>query len=172
LLSFCLSCASLTPHFNGSTREQATVLEVQHAYSKKQSDCLAVCVDMVLNYYGVETIVPDTALPLDLISLSRSLNTDTPVDEEGHVLFATVLELSPDELTAHLAKKRPLIVAFKPSARKEYHGVVLSGYSKERERYFINDPARRKPSWRRLSNIPTFEDSGKYLVLLVGLSEK
>jgi hypothetical protein len=172
LLSLCLSCASLMPHFKGQTIEQETILDVQHAYSKKQSDCLAVCTDMVLHYYGVETIVPDTTLPLDLMTLSKSLNTDTPVDAEGHVLFATVLQLSPEEITAHLAKQRPLVVAFKPFSREEYHGVVLSGYCTDRDRYFINDPARRKPSWKKLSKIPTFEDSGKYLVLLVGLREK
>jgi len=127
---------------------------------------------MVLHYYGVETVVPDTALPLDLMTLSKSLNTDAPVDAEGHVLFATVLQLSPEDITAHLAKQRPLIIAFKPSTREAYHGLVVSGYSADRDRYFINDPARRRPAWKRLSKIPTFEDSGKYLVLLVGLSEK
>jgi hypothetical protein len=127
---------------------------------------------MVLQYYGVETIVPDTALPMDLISLSHRLNTVTPVDEEGHVLFATVLELAPEELAAQLAKKRPLIVVFKPSAREEYHSVVVSGYWMERGRFYVNDPARRKPSWKKLSRIPTFVDSGKYLVLLIGLREK
>jgi len=172
LLSLCLSCASLMPRFKGEAIEQETVLDLQHAYSKKRSDCLAVCTDMVLHYYGVETLVPDIALPLDLTSLSRSLNTDTPVDDEGHVLFATVLQLSPEEITAHLARQRPLIVAFKPSAREEYHGVVVSGYCTDRDRFFINDPARRRPSWKKLSKIPTFEDSGRYLVLLIGLGEK
>jgi len=127
---------------------------------------------MVLQYYGVEAIVPDTVLPLDLISLSHRLNTVTPVDEEGHVLFAAVLELAPEELAAQLAKKRPLIVVFKPSAREVYHSVVVSGYCMERERLYVNDPARRKPSWKKFSRIPTFVDSGKYLVLLIGLREK
>lgn len=172
LLSLCLSCAALMPGFKRPTSEHKTVLEIQHAYSKKRSDCLAVCVNMVLKYYGVETTVPDTVLPLDLISLSQRLNTDTPVDEAGHVLFAAVLELAPVELAAQLAKKRPLIVAFKPSARKEYHSVVISGYWTERERFYVNDPARRKPSWKKLSRIPTFEDSEKYLVLFIGLREK
>jgi hypothetical protein len=160
------------PRLSGPTPEHGTVLEIQHSYSRKPSDCLAVCTGMVLQYYGVETIVPDTVLPLDLISLSHRLNTDTPVDEEGHVLFAAVLELAPEELAAQLAKQRPLIVAFKPSARKEYHSVVVSGYWTERGRFYVNDPARRKPSWKKLSRIPTFEDSGKYLVLLIGLREK
>ena len=126
---------------------------------------------MVLQYYDVQTTVPDTALPLDLITLSKRLNTGTPVDEEGHIVFSTVLQLTPEELTAQLAKKRPLIVAFKPSAREEYHGVVLSGYCTDRDRFFINDPARRKPAWKKLSKIPTFEESGKYLVMLIGLRE-
>jgi ABC-type bacteriocin/lantibiotic exporter with double-glycine peptidase domain len=159
------------PRLSGPTPESGTVLEIQHAHSRKPSDCLAVCTSMVLQYYGVETIVPDTALPLDLSSLSHRLNTGTPVDKEGHVLFATVLQLAPEELAAQLAKKRPLIVAFKPSARKAYHSVVVSGYWSESKRFYVNDPARRKPSWKKLSQIPTFEDSGKYLVLLIGLRE-
>jgi hypothetical protein len=160
------------PRRNGPTREPETVLEIQHSRSTKPSDCLAVCARMVLQYYGVETIVPDSALPLELISLSHRLNTGTPVDDEGHLLFATVLELAPEVLVAQLAKKRPLIVAFKPSAREEYHSVVVSGYSTERGRFYVNDPARRKPSWKKLSRIPTFADSGKHLVLLIGLREK
>ena len=160
------------PRLSPSSNEQGTVLEIQHAYSRKPSDCLAVCVGMVQQYYGVETVLPDTAFPLGLIALSQSLNTGTPVDDEGHVLFSTVLELTPDELTAHLAKRRPLIVVFQPSSRADYHSVVLSGYQTERSRYYVNDPARSKPSWKRLSKIPTFGDSGKYLVLLIGLREK
>jgi hypothetical protein len=127
---------------------------------------------MVLKYYGVAAMAADTALPLELISVSHRLNTAAPVDEQGHVLFATVLELSPDEIVAQVAKRRPLIIAFKPSAREEYHSVVVSGYSMERGRFYVNDPARRKPSWKKLSGIPTFENSGKYLVLLIGLREK
>ena len=126
---------------------------------------------MVLQYYDVQTTVPDTALPLDLITLSKRLNTGTPVDEEGHIVFSTVLQLTPEELTAQLAKKRPLIVAFKPSARKAYHSVVVAGHWPERERVYIHDPARRKPAWKKLSKIPTFEESGKYLVMLIGLRE-
>jgi ABC-type bacteriocin/lantibiotic exporter with double-glycine peptidase domain len=171
MLSLCLSCASLTPRFARRTSERGTVLEVQHAHSKKHADCLAACVSMVLKYYGVETSVPDSVLPLDLATVTHALNTDTPVDSAGHVVFATILELGPEELTAQLAKKRPLIVAFKPSARKVYHSVVLSGYSSESSRFYVNDPARRKASWKKLSKIPTYADTGKYLVLLVGLRE-
>lgn len=172
LLSLGWSCASRMPRLSTSSSEQGTILEIQHAYSKRPSDCLAVCVGMVQQYYGVETVLPDTAFPLELIALSKSLNTGTPVDDEGHVLFSTVLELTPDELTAHLAKRRPLIVVFQPSARADYHSVVLSGYRTERGSYYVHDPARRKPSWKKLSKIPTFGYGGKYLVLLIGLSEK
>lgn len=171
LMTFCLSCASLVPGLRPPASEHRTVFEVQHTHSSKPSDCLAVCTGMVLQYYDVQTIVPDTTLPLDLITLSKRLNTDTPVDEEGHVVFSTVLQLAPEELMAQLAKKRPLIVAFKPSARKAYHSVVVSGYSTDGTRLYVNDPARRKPSWKKLSKLPTFEDSGKYLVLLIGLRE-
>ena len=157
------------PGLSRLAREDRTVLEIQHSRSTKPSDCLAVCVGMVLQYYGVETTVPDTALPLELVSLSRRLNTDMPVNDAGHVLFATVLQFTPEELAAQLAKQRPVIVAFQPSARAEYHSVVVSGYRIDSKQFYINDPARRKPSWKKLSKIPTFEDSGKYLTLLIGL---
>ena len=172
LLCLCLSCAAVMPRGGSPTGGHATILPLQHAHSRRSSDCLAVCMGMVLKYYDVDTAVPDTVLPLELISLSHRLNSVGPVDEEGHVLFATVLELAPEELVAQLGKKRPLIVAFKPSARKEYHSVVVSGYDGEQGKFYIHDPARRKPSWKRLSGIPTFRDSGKYLVLLVGLRDK
>ena len=172
LLSLCWSCAAVMPGLGGPVRDHEPVLNIQHSYSKKPSDCLAVCVGMVLQYYGVKTTLPDTLLPLELISLTQRLNTGTPVDDEGHFLFATVLELSPGELAAQLAKQRPVIVAFKPSARAEYHSVVVSGYSDKREQFYINDPARRKPGWKALCKIPTFKDSEKYLTLLIGLQEK
>jgi hypothetical protein len=127
---------------------------------------------MVLKYYSVQPIVPDTVLPLELFALSRSLNTDTPVDSAGHVLFATVLELTPDEMAAQVARKRPLILAFKPSGRDEYHSVVLSGYSRERDRFYVDDPASRNPRWKSITGMPTYSDTGKYLVLLIGLREK
>ena len=160
------------PRLKGPTCEHGTVLDIQHTRSQKPSDCLAVCTGMVLKYYGVETSLPDTALPLELISLSHRLNATGPVDHEGHVLFATVLELTPEEMAGQLTKMRPLIVAFKPSAREEYHSVVVSGYCMERGRFFVNDPARSKPSWKKLSRFPTYADSGKYLVMLIGLREK
>jgi hypothetical protein len=160
------------PRLKGPACEHGTVLDIQHSHSQKPSDCLEVCVGMVLKYYGVEASLPDTGLPLELISLSHHLNATGAEDNEGHVLFATVLELTPDELAAQLAKKRPVIVAFKPSPRAEYHSVVVSGYCMERGRFYINDPARRKPSWTKLSRIPTYADSGKYLVMLIGLREK
>jgi len=127
---------------------------------------------MILEYYDVETIIPDTTLPLELLSLTKHLNTGLPADTEGHILFATVLELTPEELLSQLAKKRPVIVVFKPSNRAEYHSVVLSGYSAELERFYINDPARRNPSWKKLSDLSTDTDSGKYLTLLIGLHDK
>jgi ABC-type bacteriocin/lantibiotic exporter with double-glycine peptidase domain len=172
LTSLCLSCAAVKPRSGGLLGEHATVLDIQHSRSRKPSDCLAVCAGMVLKYYGVPTTIPDSALPLELISLSHRLNSDTTVDEQGHLLFATVLELSPGELAAQITKRRPLILAFKPSVRKEYHSIVVSGYNTESGRFYIHDPARSKPRWKSLSRIPTFGDSGKYLVLLIGLREK
>ena len=116
--------------------------------------------------------VPDSSLPLELISLTRRLNMSTPVDDEGHVLFAAVLELSPEELVAELAKGRPLIVAFRSSSRATYHSAVVSGYCMESGQFFVDDPALRKARWIHVSRLPTFYNTGKYLVLLIGLGEQ
>jgi hypothetical protein len=126
---------------------------------------------MVLQYYGVTMAVPDTVLPLDLVTVSHRLNTAASVDDQGHTLFSTVLEMTSDELMQQLVFKRPLIIAFKPSAREEYHSVVMSGYSEAGGKYYINDPARHHPHWKKLTKIRTFKDTGKYLVLLIGLRE-
>jgi hypothetical protein len=137
--------------------------------SQKPEDCLAACVNMVLTYYGVEAIVPDTSLPLEMISLSRRLNAEALEDPHGYKLFAAVLELSPDELAQHLLSGRPLIVVYRPHWQKTYHSIVLSGYCPETQRFRADDPAKRKPSWTNISRVPTFEGTGKHMVLLLGL---
>jgi ABC-type bacteriocin/lantibiotic exporter with double-glycine peptidase domain len=172
VMSLCLSCASVMSGSNVAERNHGQVLPVPHAHSKKSSDCLAVCVSMVLKYYDVPTTVPDTALPWELASLSNHLNSGIRVDDEGHILFSTVLQLGADELTEQLSRQRPVIIIFRPSARAEYHSVVVSGYGNEHEQFFIHDPSKRKPYWKELSNIPTFEDSGKHLAMLVGIREQ
>jgi hypothetical protein len=171
-LSLCLSCASVMRRTDAAAQDQRTVLGVQHAHSEKSSDCLSVCVGMVLQYYDVPAMAPDTVLPLELVSVSRQLNSGITADEDGHVLFSTVLEMGPDEIAAHLAAQRPLIMAFKPSARAEYHSIVVSGYGAADERFLIQDPSRRKPAWKKLSKFPPYNDTGKYLVLLIGIREQ
>lgn len=126
---------------------------------------------MVLRYYGIEAVVPDTSLPLELIALSRRLKAEALTDRHGNKVFATVLELSPEEMVAHIIEERPLILIYKPRSQKVYHSVAVSGYCPEQERFYTNDPLRKKPSWIRLSKISTFENTGKYLILLVGLHE-
>jgi hypothetical protein len=46
--SLCLSCAALKPTSHEITGKNSTILEMKHAQSKTSSDCLAVCVGMVL----------------------------------------------------------------------------------------------------------------------------
>jgi hypothetical protein len=170
-MSVCLSCAPSGYRFSKSSRVQETVLGVKHIHSRKPADCLPSCVNMVLRYYGLEAIVPDTSLPLELISLSHCLNAEALTDSHGNKLFAAILELSSEEMIAHIIEERPLILIYKPRSRKVYHSVAVSGYCPEQDRFYANDPLRKKPSWIRLSKIPTFENTGKYLILLVGLHE-
>jgi hypothetical protein len=124
---------------------------------------------MVLRYYSIEATVPDTLLPLEMIALSHRLNDESLTDPQGNKLFAAVQELSPEEMVAHINAERPLILVYRPRSQKVYHSIVVSGYCPEHDRFDVNDPFRKKPSWIRLSKIPTFEKTGKYLILLVGL---
>jgi predicted double-glycine peptidase len=48
-----------------------------------------------------------------------------------------------DDLTRHLQKGRPLIVALKPN-RGELHYVVVSGLDERQNLVMLNDPAQRK----------------------------
>lgn len=167
-----VSCASQLPLYFAHNVSNEAVLDVRHAHSKRPSDCLDVCVGMVLQYYGVADAPMDTIMPLDLVTQSRRLNTGASVDEQGHRLYATVLEMNAGDLAAQIGRGRPLIVAFKLPSREEYHSIVVSGYSADRGKFLINDPARLKPSWKRIAHYPTFKESGKYLVLLVGLRKQ
>lgn len=165
-----VSCAALTGHLAESQRGSESVLNVRHRDQQKQSDCLAACVDMVLDYYGFQAVVPDTALPLELISLTHRLNAAELRDTDGNRLFAAVLQLTPAEAAEHIVRGRPLILIYKPSRRNPvYHSVVLSGYCDPKGKFLAHDPAHHKPRWIGLKRGTTFEDSGKYLVLLVGL---
>jgi hypothetical protein len=156
---------------NRESGENVIIPGFRHAYTTKASDCLVVCAGMVLNYYGVAYAVPDTALPLELASLSNSLNSGTPVDNEGHVVFSAILELTPEDIEAHLVSRRPVIIAYRPSRGDEYHGVVITGIDEVHQRFFVNDPARRRPGWKKISQFAAQANSNKHLVMLIGLCE-
>jgi len=171
ILSLCISCAPFTGRMSEMPCGENAVLGVEHIRSQKPADCLASCVDMVLHYYGIQAIVPDTARPLEMISFSHRLNEEALTDDQGYKLFAAVLELSPEEMAGHILQERPLILIYKPHSQKVYHSLVMSGYCPERDRFYTNDPARKKPGWVKLTKYPTFEKTGKYLVLLMALHE-
>lgn len=168
-LLFFMSCASLKPRLNGFADEDDTILEIEHLHSKSSSDCLERCVDMVLQYYGVEVKLPDASLPLEMMALTQHLNDEMLTDDQGYRLFATVLPLSSEEMAAQLICARPLILIYKPHSQKVYHSIVISGYSPERDRYFTYNPIRKKPSWIRLTKITEFDDGEKYLIMMLGL---
>ncbi|MBL0063000.1 MAG: C39 family peptidase [bacterium] len=166
-----ISCATTVPLMRKQPSEKAVVIEFKHEQSAETSDCLAVCADMVMQYYGINQSVPDSILPLDLMELSNSLNSSATLDAAGHILFSAVLGMTPDDITTQIVKERPLIVAYRPTSNEEYHSVVITGADPVRKRFYVSDPASRKPGWVKMSKFSTFADTGMFLVMLIGLRE-
>lgn len=166
-----ISCATSVPLIGKQPSAKAVVIEFKHAQSAETSDCLAVCADMVMQYYGINQSVPDSILPLDLMELSNSLNSGATIDEAGHVLFSAVLGMTTEDITTQIVKERPLIVAYRPTSNEEYHSVVITGADPVRKRFYVSDPASRKPGWVKMSKFSTFADTGMFLVMLIGLRE-
>lgn len=168
---FLVSCATTVPLIGQQPSAKATVIEFTHAQSAETSDCLAVCAEMVMQYYGVNQSVPDSMLPLDLMELSNALNSTATIDDAGHILFSAVLGMTTEEITTQIAKARPLIIAFRPTSSDEYHSVVITGADSVRKRFYVCDPASRKPGWVKMSKFSTFADTGMLLVMFIGVRE-
>ncbi len=166
-----ISCATSVPLIRKQPSAKAVVIEFEHAQSAETSDCLAVCADMVMQYYGINQSVPDSILPLDLMELSNSLNSGATIDDAGHILFSAVLGMTTEDITTQIVKERPLIVAYRPTSNEEYHSVVITGADPVRKRFYVSDPASRKPAWVKISKFSTFADTGMFLVMLIGLRE-
>jgi predicted double-glycine peptidase len=63
---------------------------------------------------------------------------------EQHAFRAFVFQGEWSDLTRHIAKGRPLIVALKPESQSELHYVVVAGVDEQRKLVLVNDPAERK----------------------------
>ena len=166
-----ISCTATVPFIGKQPSAKAVVIEFEHAQSAETSDCLAVCADMVMQYYGMNQSVPDSVLPLDLMELSNTLNSLATIDDSGNILFSAVLGMTTEDITTQIAKERPLIIAFRPTSSEEYHSVVVTGADPVRKRFYVSDPASRKPGWVKMSKFSTFADTGMFLVMVIGLRE-
>lgn len=63
---------------------------------------------------------------------------------EQHAFRAFAFRGEWSDLTRHIAKGRPLIVALKPDRQSELHYVVVAGVDEQRKLVLVNDPAERK----------------------------
>lgn len=166
-----LSCASVLSSARQAPHSKVMIPAFQHEQSEKTSDCIVACADMVLNHYGIDQALPDSAYPINMIDLSNGLNSGKPIDEAGHILFSAVLGMTVSDIIVQLECNRPLIIAYRVSGINEYHSVVVTGAETSGKRFYISDPARSKPVWKRVSKLPTFSTSGLFLVMVIGLQE-
>ena len=78
------------------------------------------------------------------------------LEQRGYTAFA--FEGREDDLQQHIEKGRPLIVALKPGAGAPLHYVVVTGFDRQHNTLWLNDPAERKLLQRAL---PSFEKEWK-----------
>jgi ABC-type bacteriocin/lantibiotic exporter with double-glycine peptidase domain len=132
-------------------------------FVKQEKDgCGAAVIAMVMQYWEKQQGIAPRA-SADAVHIQRAL-----FSQEAHGIYASDLKRyfeqqgfrtfafagSWTELSKHLRKGRPLIVATKPGADAPLHYVVMTGLDEPRGAVMVNDPARRKLlKWDQ----PTFE---------------
>lgn len=120
--------------------------------AQKGEGCGAASIAMVMQYWQQQMGRPATAAS-DYAQIERALYAP-----EAHGIYASAMERyfkqngyrtfafggELGDLTQHLAKGRPLIVALEPGADQPLHYVVVAGVNPERHMVLMNDPAQRK----------------------------
>jgi ABC-type bacteriocin/lantibiotic exporter with double-glycine peptidase domain len=122
-------------------------------FVKQQTDgCGAASIAMVMRYWQQKDGEPgDVDAEYTLIQhalLSRKAHgiyaseMERYFQQNGYSAFAFTGNW--DDLTHHLEKGRPVIVALRPGFRMPLHYVVVAGFDQEQQVVLLNDPARRK----------------------------
>ncbi len=161
-----VSCAGLH-----STRGDTHIVELKHIRGNRNT-CLANCVDMVLDYYGVGTMfarVPGLMGPYNLLamdSLLQSMSSGGPADP--HAIQSFVLQADETFLLDQLSRERPVIVIYR-SGKDQYHSVVICGATADHREYFVDDPARKSGQWVSRSKLLQRWKSTGNTALLIGL---
>ena len=122
-------------------------------FVKQEGDgCGAASIAMVMRYWQQQNGQPGNAEDeytlIQRALLSRKAHGIYAADMEryfqqnGYSAFAFTGNW--DDLTHHLQKGRPLIVALRPGSHLPLHYVVVAGLDQEQQVVLLNDPARRK----------------------------
>lgn len=122
-------------------------------FVKQESDgCGAASIAMVMRYWQQQDGQPGDAED-EYALIQRAL-----LSRKAHGIYASDMERyfqengfsafafsgTWDDLTHHLQKGRPLIVALRPGSHLPLHYVVVAGFDREQHVVLLNDPARRK----------------------------
>jgi ABC-type bacteriocin/lantibiotic exporter with double-glycine peptidase domain len=120
---------------------------------QEKDGCGAASIAMVMQYWRIQQSKPIDS-NADAVEIQRALYS-----RKDHGIHASDLEHyfrqngfqtfafagKRDDLTQHLAKGRPLIVALKPSALEaSLHYVVVVGIDPGQDLVYVNDAAQRK----------------------------
>jgi ABC-type bacteriocin/lantibiotic exporter with double-glycine peptidase domain len=120
---------------------------------QEKDGCGAASIAMVMQYWirqkslPMVTVADAAAIQRALYSSSehgiRAQDMERYFQQHGYQTF--IFTGKWDDLTQHLAKGRPLIVALKPSALEtSLHYVVVVGVDPEKNLVLLNDAAQRK----------------------------
>ena len=118
----------------------AAALDVPYVPQQKDT-CGAAALSMVLQYWGVAVShdeVADELLQPELRGIAGS-RLDDFASARGMTAVAHAGDI--DHLRDHVARGRPLIVAW-AMGRGRYHDVVVIGVDDARRRVVLHDPAR------------------------------
>lgn len=133
---------------------------------QEKNGCGAASIAMVMQFWqhqqGVAANFDSNAERIQQALYSRqargiyAADLERYLKQHGYTVFA--FEGREDDLQQHIEKGRPLIVALQPAAGAPLHYVVVTGFDRQHNTLWLNDPAERKLLQREL---PSFEKEWK-----------
>lgn len=147
ILLLCLGACALVC----AAEPAAMWLDVPFVKQEKNG-CGAASIVMVMQYWQRQQGRAPVSVP-DAAEIQRSLHSasahgiyasemENYLRRQGYRTFAFAGQL--DDLAAHLAKGRPLIVGLEPARGAPLHYVVIAGIDPAKRVVLLNDPAERK----------------------------